>query len=49
MLMIVFSLNVQQDKDTRKYNQALAQTLDGISAQAALIEVRTRRTIWWAN
>ncbi|KAH8986249.1 hypothetical protein EDB86DRAFT_3082967 [Lactarius hatsudake] len=28
-----------KDKDTRKYNQALAQALDGISAKAAFIEL----------
>ena len=29
-----------QDKDIGKYNQALAQALDGISAKAAFIKVR---------
>jgi hypothetical protein len=29
-----------QDKDISKYNQALAQALDGISAKAAFIKVR---------
>ncbi|KAH9070829.1 leucyl aminopeptidase [Lactarius deliciosus] len=38
-----------KDKDTRKYNQALAQALDGISAKAALIEVSTRRTMQYTN
>jgi len=32
-----------QNKDTGKYNQALAQVLDGISAKAALIKVRNDR------
>ena len=43
-------LNIQQDKDTGKYNQALAQAMDEISAQAAFIEVRGGRgPIWCAN
>jgi len=29
-----------QDKDIGKYNQALAQALDGVSAKAAFIKVR---------
>jgi hypothetical protein len=33
-------LTFLQDKDISKYNQALAQVLDGISAKAAFIEVR---------
>ena len=36
-------LNIQQDKDIGKYNQALAQAMDGISAKAAFIEVRGGR------
>jgi hypothetical protein len=34
------SLTLLQDKDIGKYNQALAQALDGISAKAAFIKVR---------
>ena len=33
-------LTFLQDKDIGKYNQALAQALDGISAKAAFIKVR---------
>lgn len=33
-------LTFLQDKDISKYNQALAQVLDGISAKAAFIKVR---------
>ncbi|KAH9169597.1 leucyl aminopeptidase [Lactarius sanguifluus] len=36
-----------KDKDTRKYNQALAQALDGISAKAAFIERSTSDIVTW--
>ncbi|KAH9030817.1 leucyl aminopeptidase [Lactarius hengduanensis] len=36
-----------KDKDTRKYDQALAQALDGISAKAAFIERSTSDVITW--
>ncbi|KAH9169598.1 leucyl aminopeptidase [Lactarius sanguifluus] len=36
-----------RDKDTRKYNQALAQALDGISAKAAFIERSTSDIVTW--
>ncbi|KAI9451359.1 leucyl aminopeptidase [Lactarius psammicola] len=36
-----------KDKDTRKYNQALAQALDGISAKAAFIERSTPDIVTW--
>ncbi|KAI9431113.1 hypothetical protein H4582DRAFT_2085539 [Lactarius indigo] len=36
-----------KDKDTRQYNQALAQALDGISAKAAFIERSTSDIITW--
>ncbi|KAI9451358.1 ERAP1-like C-terminal domain-containing protein [Lactarius psammicola] len=36
-----------KDKDTRKYNQALAQALDGISAKAVFIERSTPNIVTW--
>ncbi|KAH9043934.1 leucyl aminopeptidase [Lactarius pseudohatsudake] len=36
-----------KDKDTGKYNQALAQALDGISAKAAFIERSTSDIVTW--
>jgi len=36
-----------KDKDIRKYNQALAQALDGISAKAAFIERSTSDIVTW--
>jgi len=36
-----------KDKDTRKYNQGLAQALDGISAKAAFIERSTADIVTW--
>ncbi|KAI9431112.1 peptidase family M1-domain-containing protein [Lactarius indigo] len=36
-----------KDKDTAKYNQALAQALDGISAKAAFIERSTSDIVSW--
>jgi len=36
-----------KDKDTRKYNQALAQALDGISAKSAVIERSTSDIVTW--
>jgi hypothetical protein len=35
-----------QDKDIGKYNQALAQVLDGISAKAAFIKVRRNYRVY---
>jgi len=36
-----------KDKDTRKYDQALAQVLDDISAKAALIKRSTSDVLKW--
>jgi len=36
-----------KDKDTGKYNQALAQSMDGISAKAAFIERSTVDVVTW--
>jgi len=36
-----------KDKDTGKYNQALAQVLDGISAKAALVKRSTSDVVTW--
>jgi hypothetical protein len=38
--MIGMKPHALQDKDIGKYNQALAQALDGISSKAAFIKVR---------
>ncbi|KAH8986246.1 leucyl aminopeptidase [Lactarius hatsudake] len=47
-LETTFSMKyIIQDKDTRKYNQALAQALDGISAKAAFIERSTSDIVTW--
>ncbi|KAH8983497.1 leucyl aminopeptidase [Lactarius akahatsu] len=47
-LETTFSMKyIVQDKDTRKYNQALAQALDGISTKAPFIEHSTSDIVTW--